>query len=249
MAEPCGAMALSIWSSIGAFFSNAWAGLALQFERNFIAADRWKMLANGLQVTLYVSLLAVVLGIILGVVLALMRLSKLKPLSFFAGGYIDIIRGTPVVVQLMIFYFVLLGPHTSLDRTIIAAIAFGCNSAAYVAEIVRGGILSIDHGQTEAGRSLGLTETMTMRFIVLPQAFKNILPSLGNELIMLIKETSILGYIGVVDLARAGEQIRARTFDPFMPLLAVAVVYYALVKLLSFLLKKLERRLRESDQR
>jgi His/Glu/Gln/Arg/opine family amino acid ABC transporter permease subunit len=239
----------AFWSQTGAFFQNTWTALAQQIERNFIAADRWKMMLGGLEVTLYVSLLAVFLGIALGVFLALMRLSRYKLMSFLAGGYIDIIRGTPVVVQLMIFYFVLLGPHTQLDRTIIAAIAFGCNSAAYVAEIVRGGILSIDHGQTEAGRSLGLTETMTMRYIVLPQAFKNILPSLGNELIMLIKETSILGYIGVVDLARAGEQIRARTFEPFTPLLAVAMVYYALVKLLSFLLKRLERRLRESDQR
>ncbi len=249
MAEPIGGMAPSLLGQIGEFFTNSWAGFADQFQRNFIAADRWKMLLNGLQVTLLVSLMAVILGVILGVLLALMRLSKSKPLSFFAGGYIDIIRGTPMVVQLMIFYFVILGPTTNLNRTYIAAIAFGCNSGAYVAEIVRGGILSIDHGQTEAGRSLGLTETMTMRFIVLPQAFKNILPSLGNELIMLIKETSILGYIGVVDLARAGEQIRARTFDPFMPLIAVAVVYYVLVKLLSFLLKKLERRLRESDHR
>ncbi len=220
-----------------------------RFERNFITGDRWMQLANGLKVTLTVSLLAVILGVTLGVVLALMRLAKFKPASVLAGTYIDIIRGTPVVVQLMIFYFVLLGPTTKLDKTIIASIAFGCNSAAYVSEIVRAGILSIDGGQTEAGYSLGLTPTMTMRFIVLPQAVKNILPALGNELIMLIKETSILGYIGVVDLARAGEQIRARTLDAFMPLIAVAVVYYVLVKTLSFLLKRLERRLRESDQR
>ena len=196
-----------------------------------------------------VSGMAVIVCIALGVALALMRLLKWWPVPFLAGGYIDIIRGTPVVVQLMIFYFVILGPLTSLSKLNIAAIAFGCNSAAYVSEIVRAGILSIDHGQTEAGRSLGLTEGMTMRFIIMPQAFKNILPPLGNELIMLIKETSILGYIGVVDLARAGEQIRSRTMDAFLPLMAVAIVYYVLVKTLSFLLKILERRLRESDQR
>lgn len=217
--------------------------------RNFIEADRWLLLLGGLKVTLLVSVMAIILGIILGLFLALMRLSKFKPLSFLAGAYIDVIRGTPVVVQLMIIYFMLLSNITGLDKTIIGAIAFGCNSAAYVAEIVRGGILSIDHGQSEAGRSLGLTEGMTMRYIIMPQAVKNILPSLGNELIILIKETSILGYIGVVDLNRAGEQIRARTLDVFLPLLAVAAIYYIIVKFLSFLLRKLERRLRESDQR
>ena len=232
-----------IYSAIGAI------PLLERIERNFINAGRWRLLLDGLGITLQVSFLAVILGIILGVLLAFMRLSKIKPVSFLSGAYIDIIRGTPLVVQLMIFYFVLLGPTTRLDKTIIASVAFGCNSAAYVAEIVRGGILSIDHGQGEAGLSLGLTQVMTMRYIVLPQAFKNILPSLGNELIMLIKETSILGYIGVADLARAGEQIRARTLDAFMPLIVVAAVYYVLVKLLSFLLQGLERRLRESDQR
>ena len=222
---------------------------AERFKRNFVEADRWMQLVDGLKITLWVSLLAVLLGIVLGVLLALMRLSRFMPLSFLAGMYIDIVRGTPVVVQLMIFYFVLLGPHTSLDKVYIGAIAFGCNSGAYVAEIVRAGILSVDHGQMEAGRSLGMTQVMTMRYVILPQAFKNILPALGNELIVLIKETSVLGYIGVVDLARAGEQIRARTLDAFMPLLAVALIYYVMVKLLSYLLQLLERRLRESDRR
>lgn len=222
---------------------------AERFERNFIASERWLLLLNGLKVTLLISLIAVVIGVALGMLLALARLSKVKPLKWLAGGYVDVIRGTPVVVQLMIFYFVLLGPNTGLDRTIIAAIAFGCNSGAYVSEIIRAGILSIDGGQREAGLSLGLTGPMTMRYIIMPQAVKNILPALGNELIMLIKETSIVGYIGVVDLSRAGEQIRARTLDAFMPLIAVAIVYYLIVKLLSFLLKRLERRLRESDQR
>lgn len=223
--------------------------LAERFQRNFIDSSRWLQLVNGLKVTLLVSLFAVLIGTVLGVLFALMRLSKSKVISNIAGIYVDVIRGTPMVVQLMIFYFVLLGPHTSLNKTMIGAIAFGCNSGAYVAEIVRGGILSINAGQHEAGRSLGLTEWMTMRKIILPQAFKNILPSLGNELIVLIKETSVLGYIGVVDLARAGEQIRARTLDAFMPLLAVAVVYYVIVKLMSYLLSILERRLRESDKR
>lgn len=219
-----------------------------QFQRNFIEADRWLQLVNGLKVTLLVSMLAVVLGIVLGILLALCRLSKVKPLSFIAGGYIDIIRGTPVVVQLMIIYYLLLA-RTGMDKTYIAAIAFGCNSAAYVSEIVRAGILSIEHGQTEAGRSLGLTEVMTMRYIVMPQAIKNILPALGNELITLIKETSVSGYIGLADLTRAGEQIRSRTFDAFLTLMVVAAVYYVLVKVLSFLLQKLERSLRASDLR
>lgn len=227
---------------------------AERFRMNFIEADRGKLLLNGLGMTLYVSVLAVVLGIALGIVLALMRLPRKGAVSSvlraISGAYIDIIRGTPVVVQLMIFYFVLLNPQrVGLDKSLVAAIAFGCNSAAYVAEIVRGGIMSVDHGQTEAGRSLGLSGPMTMRYIIIPQAFKNILPPLGNELIMLIKETSVLGYIGVVDLNRAGEQIRTRTMDPFMPLIAVAVMYYVLVKILSFFLQKMERRLRESDQR
>ncbi len=220
-----------------------------RLTRNFIDSDRWRMMLDGLRVTLTISLVAVLLGVALGLMIALARLSKIKPLAAICVAYVDIIRGTPVVVQLMIFYFVLLGPHTRLDRMIIAAIAFGCNSGAYVSEIVRAGILSIDGGQKEAGLSLGLTGGMTMRYIVLPQAIKNILPALGNELIMLIKETSIVGYIGVVDLSRAGEQIRSRTLDAFMPLIAVAIVYYVIVKLLSFLLGKLERRLRESDQR
>lgn len=223
--------------------------LGERFTKNFIEANRWQQILSGLKITLTVSVLAVIIGIILGVVVALMRLSKARPISFIAGAYIDIIRGTPVVVQLMIFYFVILGPIMWIDKTWIAAIAFGFNSGAYVAEIVRAGILSIDHGQTEAGRSLGLTETMTMRYIILPQAFKNILPPLGNELIVLIKETSILGYIGVADLARVGEQIRTRTLDAFMPLIAVAIIYYILTKTLSTLLQKVERRLRESDQR
>lgn len=223
--------------------------LGERFTKNFIEANRWQQILNGLQITLTVSFLAILIGIVLGVVLALMRLSKTRILVFLSGGYIDVIRGTPVVVQLMIFYFVILGPIKWIDKTWIAAIAFGFNSGGYVAEIVRGGILSIDHGQKEAGRSLGLSETMTMRYIILPQAFKNILPPLGNELIVLIKETSILGYIGVADLARVGEQIRSRTLDAFMPLIAVAIIYYILTKILSMLLQKLERRLRESDQR
>ena len=229
----------------------SFAALTLRerFIRNFLESDRWRLLMNGLLVTLKVSFFAILIGIVLGVLLALLRISKRKLLSAPAGAYIDVIRGTPMVVQLLIFYFVIFGPIKWIDKTWIAIMAFGFNSGAYVAEIVRGGILSVDHGQTEAGRSLGLTEAMTMRYIVLPQAFKNILPSLGNELIVLIKETSILGYIGVTDLARVGDQIKTRTLDAFMPLIAVAAVYYGLTKTLSLLLARLERRLRESDQR
>ena len=218
--------------------------LAERFEMNFLKSNRWMQLLNGLEVTLLVSVIAVMIGIVLGVLFALLRLSKCKPLSALAGLYIDVIRGTPMVVQLMIFYFVLLGPTTSLNKTTIGALAFGCNSGAYVAEIVRAGIQSIDGGQREAGRSLGLTEWMTMKKIILPQAFKNVLPALANEFITLLKETSVSGYIGLMDLTKAGDIIRSRTFAAFFPLIAVALIYLVIVVALSAGVTKLERRLR-----
>ena len=220
---------------------------AERFERNFVEADRWMQLVDGLKITLWVSLLAVLLGIVLGVLLALMRLSRFKPLSFLAGMYIDIVRGTPVVVQLMIFYFVLLGPHTSLDKVYIGAIAFGCNSGAYVAEIVRAGILSVDHGQMEAGRSLGMTQVMTMRYVILPQAFKNILPALGNEFVTIIKESSICSVVGVFELMYMSDMVRAAIARPFEPLLVVALLYFCITFPLSKLMGALERRMKRGE--
>ena len=159
--------------------------------------------------------------------------------------YLTVIRGTPVVVQLMIIYFVIFA--SSNNGTLIAALAFGLNSGAYVAEIVRGGIMSIDNGQFEAGRSLGFNYVQTMRFIVIPQAMKNVLPSLANEFIALLKETSVAGYVAEKDLTKAGDIIRSRTYSPFMPLIAVALIYLVLVMFFSWLVGKLERRLRNSD--
>ena len=227
------------------------------FVKVFVEGDRYKLFLNGLYVTMQLSLGGVVIGIVLGLILAFMRLSRwrvlgVNPLAAIAGGYIDIIRGTPMVVQLLIIYFVVFGSIRSTNpavKVLIGALAFGCNSGAYVAEIIRGGILSVDHGQTEAGRSLGLTHWQTMQSIILPQATKNVIPALCNELIVLIKETSIFGYIGGVDLAKVGEQIRAKTFLSLVPLLAVAVIYYVVVKLLTIAMQRVERRLRESDHR
>lgn len=227
----------------------------------FIEGDRYKLFLNGLGVTLQLSVFGVLIGILGGLVLALMRLSKSKVLRGVSGTYIDIMRGTPMVVQLLIFYFVVFGGVRELNlfwlwkiegtalKICVGAISFGCNSAAYVAEIIRAGIQSVDHGQTEAGRSLGLSQGATMRLIILPQAVKNVIPSLCNELIVLVKETSIFGYIGGVDLTKVGEQIRSKTFIAIVPLVAVAVIYYVVVKLLSLGMMYVERRLRESDIR
>lgn len=227
------------------------------FEKVFITGDLYKLYLNGLKVTMQLSVMGVLIGIVLGLILAFMRLSKwtvlgVRPLSVVSGFYIDIIRGTPMVVQLLIFSFVIFSgvrSNSPFTKVLMGALAFGCNSGAYVSEIVRGGILSVDHGQTEAGRSLGLTNWQNMRYIILPQALKNVIPSLGNEFIVLIKETSIFGYIGGLDLAKVGDQIRAKTFVIFMPLLIVAVMYYVVVKLLTILMQIIERRLRESDHR
>ena len=222
------------------------------FKQNFIDANRWKYILNGLGVTLRVTLFAVLIGIAIGFIVAIIRstyekMGKLKILNFFANIYLTVIRGTPVVVQLLIIYFVIFG-SVRIDKVLVAVIAFGINSGAYVAEIVRGGIMSIDPGQMEAGRSLGFNYIQTMWHIIIPQAFKNVLPALGNEFIVLLKETSVAGYIALEDLTKGGDIIRSQTYSPFMPLLTVAAIYLAIVMLLSFLLKQLERRLRNSER-
>ena len=228
--------------------SEWWAGVVEEFTFCFIQDDRYMLLVNGIGVTIKVSLVAVVLGILIGFFIALCNLSKNKLLRAIGGVYTDVIRGTPSVTQLMIIYFVVFAT-VHWEKWIITAIAFGINSGAYVSEIIRAGILSIDKGQTEAGRSLGLTASQTMIGIVMPQAIKNIFPTLCNEFIVLIKETAIVGYVGLMDIQKAGDFIKSATFSAFMPLIGTAVIYYVLIKLLTLCLKKIETALRKSDIR
>ncbi len=223
------------------------------FYQNFIADDRWKYLTDGLKNTLLITILAILIGIILGFIVAIIRAThdktgKMKVLNFFAKIYLTVIRGTPVVVQLMIIYFVIFG-SVNINKVFVAVLAFGLNSGAYVAEIVRSGIMSIENGQFEAGSSLGLSYRQTMTSIILPQAFKNVLPALANEFIVLLKETSVAGYIAIADLTKGGDVIRSQTYDPFLPLIAVAVIYLVMVMFLTSLVTKLERRLAKNDKR
>ena len=221
------------------------------YYRAFIAEQRYLMYLDGLKMTLLVSLLANILGVALGTILALMRMTaerrgKSTLLSKIAYVYIDIIRGTPTVTQLLIMYFVVL---KGVDGLIVGTVTFGLNSAAYVAEIIRAGILAVDHGQMEGGRSLGLSYGQTMKDIILPQAVKNILPALGNEFIVLIKETAILGYVSIVDLTKVADFVTSRTYEAFAPLIGTAIIYYLVVKVLTLVLGAVERRLRQSDKR
>ena len=221
--------------SIINWFRTSWTDFSDSFYINFIKDDRWKYLSDGFLVTLEIAFFAVLLGILLGFTVAVIRSThdktgKLRFLNLLCKIYLTVIRGTPVVVQLL-----------------VAIVAFGVNSGAYVAEIIRSGIMSIDKGQFEAGRSLGLSYLQTMVYIILPQAFKNVLPALGNEFIVLLKETSVSGYIALQDLTKAGDIIRSQTYTAFMPLIAVAVIYLAVVMLFSFLLGKLERRLKNNE--
>ena len=224
------------------------AGFSDTFYKCFIKEDRYKLLLSGISVTIKVSLLAVVIGILIGMVIAMCNLSRHKLLRIVGGIYTDVIRGTPSVTQLMIIYFVIFA-SVHLDKWIIAAIAFGVNSGAYVSEIIRAGIMSIDKGQTEAGRSLGLNAFQTMSHIVIPQAIKNIFPALCNEFIVLIKETAIVGYVGLMDIQKAGDFIKIATFIAFMPLVGTAVIYYVLIKILTLILKRIEAALRKADAR
>ena len=222
-----------------------------RFVINFITDDRWHYIWDGLLVTLQVTFFAVILGVIIGFMLAMVRSThdktgKLKIANVICNIYITVIRGTPVVVQLMIIYFVIFG-STDISKVLVAILAFGMNSGAYVAEIFRSGIMSIDEGQFEAGRSLGFNYSQTMMHIIMPQAFKNVLPALGNEFIVLLKETSVSGYIALQDLTKGGDIIRSRTYDAFMPLFAVALIYLVFVVIFSKLVSLLERRLRNSD--
>ncbi len=236
------------------------AALAKDFEENFIQDNRWRFLTNGLAATMEITLFAVLLGIMIGVLVAIVRSTwdqnaeNMRPgmgravlgcLNGICKTYLTVIRGTPVVVQLMIIFYVIF--KGAQNGTMIGALAFGINSGAYVAEIIRGGIMSVDRGQLEAGRSLGFNYVQTMRYIIVPQALKSVLPALANEFIVLLKETSVAGYVAVMDLTKGGETIRGLTYSPFMPLLAVALIYLIVVMFFTWLVGKLERRLRSSD--
>ena len=225
--------------------------LKSSFISNFIDDNRWRYITDGLKITLLVTVFAVLIGVVLGFLIAIVRTThdktgKLKILNAICKVYLTVIRGTPVVVQLMIIYFIIFG-SVDISKVVVAIVAFGINSGAYVAEIFRSGIMSIDNGQFEAGRSLGFNYAQTMMYIVMPQAFKNVLPTLCNEFISLLKETSVSGYIALQDLTKGGDIIRSRTYDAFMPLIAVALIYMAMVMIFTKLVSLLERRLRNSD--
>ena len=224
---------------------------AEKFYQNFIEADRYMYIVTGLKNTFIVTTFAVLLGIFLGFLVAIIRSTsdktgKLKFLDFLCRIYLTVIRGTPAMIQLLIMSYVVCVDYN--NKVLVAVVTFGINSGAYVAEIVRSGIMSIDNGQFEAGRSLGFTYTKTMWFIVMPQAFKNMLPALINEFIVLLKETSICGTIGLMELTRGGDIIRGRTYDAFFPLLAVAAIYLVMVIGFTKLVALLERRLRKSER-
>ena len=235
------------------FESDFWQ---IHIYTNFIAEDRWKYLTDGLKVTIIITLAALVIGIVLGALVAVVRVTHdkagrpglgLRLLNAVCQFYLTVIRGTPVMVQLLIMYFVVFAT-VDPGKLAVAIIAFGINSGAYVAEIFRSGIMSVDPGQMEAGRSLGLNYAQVMIRIIMPQAVKNILPTLNNEFIALVKETAVVGYIALGDLTRGGDQIRSQTWDAFPPLLAVALIYLAIVMLLEKLGKIVERRLAQSDR-
>lgn len=237
--------------------------LKRQIELSFIEKERWKSYVTGLENTLIITFGALIVGVLIGALIAIVRTTydrtyqntNSKFAKFFlriANGiskvYLTVIRGTPVVVQILIIFFIVFEKVSTDYNVPIAVLAFGINSGAYVAEIFRSGIMSIDIGQTEAGRSLGFNYVQTMLYIVIPQAVKNILPTLGNEFIVLLKETSVCGYIGLMDLTRAGNAVRAATYQPFVPLIGVALVYLIMVMFFSWLLGKLERRLRNDER-
>ena len=228
------------------------ANVKEDFYLNFIKDDRYLWLLDGLKTTLIITVFAVIVGLIIGVLVAIIRSAHDKSGSFkilnaICRVYLTVIRGTPTMIQLLIMNFVIFGA-VSINKIIVGGLAFGINSGAYVAEIVRSGIMSIDQGQTEAGRSLGLNFSQTMRLIIIPQAFKNVLPALVNEFIVLIKETSIIGYIGMMDLTKGAMLIQSRTYNAFWPLMAAAAIYLVIVGILTWGMNKLERRLRTSER-
>ena len=228
------------------------ASIKEDFYLNFIKDDRYLWLLDGLKTTLIITVFALIIGLIIGFLVDIIRSAhdksgSFKVLNAICRVYLTVIRGTPTMIQLLIMNFVIFG-SVSVNKIIVGGLAFGINSGAYVAEIVRSGIMSIDQGQTEAGRSLGLNFSQTMRLIIIPQAFKNVLPALVNEFIVLIKETSIIGYIGMMDLTKGAMLIQSRTYNAFWPLMAAAAIYLVIVGILTWAMNKLERRLRTSER-
>ena len=236
-----------------------WADLVKQFTKTFITDNRWRVFLTGFENTLLITVIAAAIGVLLGTVVSVvhyfaletgrkkalgraMLLALDKVLTF----YVSLMRGTPLAIQLTIMAFIIMAGYP--NKVAVCCVAFGINSGAYVSEVIRGGIQSIERGQTEAGLSLGMGPLMTMELIVLPQAVKNILPALCNEAIAVLKETSIVGLISVVDLTRASDLVRSRTLSPYFPLISVAIIYYFLVAGLSFLVSRLEKHLRRSER-
>ena len=227
-------------------------GIVEKFKKNFIKDNRWKYITKGLKNTLIIAIFSAILGIILRFLVAFVRVThdrtgKIKLLNRVCKLYLTVVRGTPMMIQLLIMYYVIF-KSVNVDKVLVAVLAFAVNSGAYVAEILRSGIMSVDNGQFEAGRSLGLTYKVTTMSIILPQAVKNVLPALCNEFITLLKETSICGYIGLNDLTRGGDIIRSNTFDAFMPLILVAIIYLFFVQLLTMGVAAMERSLRKNER-
>ena len=229
----------------GFFTAAAWSDFNRRFYQNFIKDSRYMMLVDGLKATIFMTSGATVIGVIVGLILSVIRVAykggvHIPLLNKFAETYISVLRGTPAMVQLLIWNFTIFASARDLNTQYIAILAFGLNSGAYVAEIFRGGIESIDAGQMEAARSLGLSYGSSMRHVILPQALRNVVPMLFNEFIALLKETSIAGYIGIDDLTRAGQNIQALTLEHSQPLVMVAIIYLVIVLFLTHLVRRLE---------
>ena len=227
---------------------NAWFE---QLQSTFVESGLGGLLLEGLGNTLIITVGALVIGVVIGTLIAVAKyfsedVAALKPVAWFCDLYVTVIRGIPVVVLLLIFYYIIM---QAADGVTVGILTFGINSGAYMAEIIRSGINAVDAGQMEAGRSLGMSKMQTMRKVIFPQAIRNILPAIGNELIALLKETSVAGYVAVVDLTRAGNLIRNNTYDAFNPLMVVALSYLVMVAVLTAVLKRFERRLAKSDKR
>lgn len=234
----------------------------MDFWQVIFGDGRWVYFWYGLEVTLVLTVLSLALGLAIGILIALMRASQLtpfsrisnlrwlqqfNPLAFIGKLYVDIIRGTPLLVQLLIMYYVVFGSYQFLPKIIVASVAFGMNAGAYIAEIIRGGIESIEKGQTEAARSLGLSHWQTMRFIILPQAFKNSLPALVSEFVALLKETSVVGWIGLNDIMRGADNIRFQTATAFQSLFAAAILYLILTTIFTNIASRVERKLKNDN--
>lgn len=252
------AEAYALWKAMAAAGEEitVWQSIFVKFYQAFIEADRWLQYLEGMATTLYVTVIAILIGIVLGVIVASIRTAHdqqrrrksvlLGVLNSICKVYVTIVRGTPMMVQLMILGFVIF--KSSRNFTMVGALGLGLNSGAYVAEIIRGGLMSLDQGQSEAGRSLGLGYLDTMRFIVVPQAFKAVLPALGNEFIILLKDTSLLTVIGGKELVHAAQGIMNRTWEQMYPLFGISIMYLIMVMIMSWLQGKLERRLRQSER-